>query len=122
MSYIGLGSRGPVISALDTTGFNRGNYTTALTPAVFNINVATFEIYHMVVTNVPIGTSAQIMINLKPWGFVNPLQGSEWNPPQPMLLNPADELDFLWSSVASGQAPQVTVWLRFDPAVQPGGQ
>lgn len=121
MSYIGLGSRGPVSATSDTTGLNTGNYTTAFTPAVMACNVAYFEVYHMVVANVPIGANANIIINNKPWGFTYPLQGAEWNPPQPMLLNPTDELDFLWSIAASGQAPQVTVYLRYDPIIQPSG-
>jgi hypothetical protein len=120
MSYIGLGSR-TVTASRDTTGQNTGNYTSAFTSAVFNVNQPYFEIYHMVVQNVPIGANAQIVVNNKPWGFTYPLQGSEWNPAQPLLLNPSDELDFLWSIAASGTAPVVTVWLRYDPAIQPGG-
>lgn len=120
MSYIGLGSRGPVIASADTTGFNTGNFTCSFSPAVLNTNVAYFEVYHFVVANVPVGASAQITINNKPWGFTYPLQGSEWNPPQPMLLNPTDQIDFLWSIVSSGsQAPTVTAWLRYDPDIQP---
>jgi hypothetical protein len=119
MSYIGLGSRGPNVAARDTTGLNVGNYTNAFTPAAMACNVPAFEVYHMIISNVPIGANAQIVINNKPWGFTYPLQGAEWNPPQPMLLNPTDELDFLWSIAASGQAPNVTVWLRYDPAIQP---
>ena len=119
MSYIGLGSRGPVISAADTTGLNTGNYTTAFTPAVLACNVAFYEIYHMVVTNVPVGANAQIIVNNKPYGFTYPLFGSEWNPAQPLLMNPTDEIDFLWSIAASGQAPQITVYLRYDPVIQP---
>lgn len=119
MSYIGLGSRGPVAALSDSTGLNTGNYTTAFTPAIISCNVAAFEVYHMVVTAVPVGANAQILINNKPWGFTYPLQGAEWNPPQPMLLNPTDELDFLWSIAATGPAPLVTLWLRYDPLIQP---
>lgn len=119
MSYIGLGSRGPVAAAADTTGLNTGNYTTAFTPAVLACNVPFYEIYHMVVANVPVGANAQIIVNNKPYGFTYPLFGSEWNPAQPLLMNPTDEIDFLWSIAASGQAPQVTVYLRYDPVIQP---
>lgn len=118
MSYIGIGQR-TVNAQIDSTGLNTGNYTNAFTPAILNSNVPFFEIYHIVVANVPVGANAQIVINNKPWGFTYPLQGAEWNPPQPMLLNPTDELDFLWSIAASGQAPQVTVWMRYDPTIQP---
>ena len=120
MSYIGLGSR-MVTATLDTTGLNSGNYTCAFTGTVLNVYQAYFEVYHIIVQNVPIGASAEILLNNKPWGFTYPLQGAEWNPPQPLLMNPSDELDFLWSIPASGQAPIVTAWLRYDPAIQPGG-
>lgn len=120
MSYIGLGSRTNTATS-DTTGLNTGNYTNAFTPAVMATNVAYYEIYHMVVSSVQVGANAQILINNKPWGFTYPLQGAEWNPPQPMLLNPTDELDFLWSIAASGTAPIVTVYLRYDPIIQPAG-
>lgn len=122
MSYIGLGSRGPYAAIADTTGMNIGNYTNAFTPDIISCNVPYFEIYHMVVTNVPVGARASLLVNNKPFGFTYPLFGSEWNPPQPLLMNPTDELDFLWSIAASGQAPQVTLWLRYDPDIQPAGQ
>jgi hypothetical protein len=119
VSYIGLGSRGPNTAATDTTGLNTGNYTNSFTPAALATNVPYFEIYHMIVSNVPIGANAQIVVNNKSWGFTNPLIGSEWDPSQPLLMNPTDEIDFLWSIAASGQAPLVTVWLRYDPVIQP---
>lgn len=117
MSYIGLGSRYLVATA-DTTGLNTGNYTNAFSPAVLNINVPYCEIYHMVVQNVPIGNSANIVVNGKQWGFTEPNGGSEWDPAQPLLLLPGDEVDFLWNAPSNGsQAPQVTVHLRYDPTI-----
>lgn len=117
MTYIGLGSRSLIASA-DTTGLNKGNYTSAFTPAVINSNVPYFEVHHMVVENVPIGNSAQIVINAKSYGFTQPFTGSEWDPAQPINLNPSDELDFLWNIATTvTQIPQVTIWLRYDPAI-----
>ena len=114
MSYISLGSR-TVTAALDTTGLNTGNYTNSFTPAVLNTNVAYYEVYHMVVTSVPAG-QATIYINNKFYGFCYPNVGSEWNPAQPILLNPADEIDFCWS-IATGTKPIVTAYLRYDPDI-----
>lgn len=116
MAYIGLGPRYLIASA-DTTGFNAGNYTNAFSPAILASNVPYFEIHHMIVQQVPIGASAQIIINGRSWGFTLPNGGSEWDPAQPLLLTPGDELDFLWSIAATGTAPLVTVWLRYDPAI-----
>ena len=120
MSYIGLGAR-TVTAKADTTGFNGGNYTCSFPDSVLDVALPYFEIYHIVVQNVPVGANAKININNQSWGFTYPLFGAEWNPPQPMQLSHGDQLDFLWSIAATGQAPIVTVWLRYDPVLQPGG-
>lgn len=119
MSYISLGSR-TVAAALDTTGLNNGNYSNSFTPAVLNTNVSYYEVYHMVVTSVPGGAQAIIYINNKFYGFCYPNVGSEWNPAQPILMNPADEIDFCWNIAAAGTAPLVTAYLRYDPDINPG--
>jgi hypothetical protein len=119
VSYIPLGSRA-VTAALDTTGLNTGNYSNSFTPAVMNTNVSYYEVYHMVVTNVPGGAQATIYINNKVYGFCFPNAGSEWNPAQPIELNPADEIDFCWNLAASGTAPLVTAYLRYDPSINMG--
>jgi hypothetical protein len=116
MSYIGLGSR-VVTASLDQTGLNTGNYTAAFTPAALNVNVPYFEIYHMVVTSVPVGAQATIDINNKIYGFCYPNIGSEWNPAQPILMSPTDEIDFLWNIAATGPPPMTTIYLRYDPLI-----
>jgi hypothetical protein len=117
MSYIGLGSR-PSTAVADQTGLNPGNYTNAFTPALVNVNVPNFEIYHMVVNGVPGGAQATIYLNNRFYGFCFPNVGAEWNPAQPIYMNPSDELDFCWNIVASGPAPMATIYLRYDPAIQ----
>jgi hypothetical protein len=119
VSYVGLGSV-VLTASLDTTGFNQGNYTCSFTEAVMSFTMPHVELYHAVVLNVPVGAQATVNINNKSWGFTYPLFGSEWNPPQPMSLTHGDQVDFLWNIVASGQAPIVTVWLRYDPELNPG--
>jgi hypothetical protein len=115
--YVGLGSR-RVISAADLTGLNPGNFTAAFTPAVININVPYFEVYKMIVENVPIGFSATCVIDAKKFSFTLPNQGSEWDPAQPMQLIPANELDLLWNiPVANTTVPIVTAWFRFDQSI-----
>ena|SRR6516164_10380586 len=117
MAYVGLGSR-RVISAPDLTGLNPGNYTTAFTPATINTNVPYFEVYKMIVENVPLGFSATIVIDNKKFSFTLPNQGSEWDPAQPMLLIPSNELDFLWNIPTSNTTvPIVTAWFRFDASI-----
>ena len=115
----GSTTRGPrtLTASADQTGRNPGNLTTSFTGATFNINVPTFEIYQMIVSSVPVGGYASIYLNNQPHGFVYPNLGAEWNPAQPMILTPTDQLDFLWS-IASNvtPAPIVTIWLRYNPA------
>jgi hypothetical protein len=117
MPYIGLGSR-RVVSSTDRTGQNTGNYTAAFTPNVININVPYFELYKMIVENVPIGFSATCVIDAKKFSFTLPNQGSEWDPSQPMLLIPGNELDLLWNiPVPNASIPIVTAWFRFDNSI-----
>ena len=115
MPYIDLGPR-KVIASADQTGLNPGNLTCAFPNNILNVTEPFFEMYHIVVNSVPAGANATIFRNSQQWGFTYPVSGSEWDPTQPMLLRPGDEVDFCWS-VSTG-APVVTIWLRFDPATK----
>lgn len=117
MAYVGLGSR-LVTAALDQTGLNPGNYTTAFTPAVLNIHVPYYELYKMIVQTVPLGFSATCVIDTKQFSFTLPLSGSEWDPSQPMLMIPSNELDLLWNiPVPNALIPVCTAWFRFDASI-----
>ena len=119
MSYIGLGPR-RVTAAQDQTGRNTGNLTNAFTAGVLGFFVQQYECYHMVVTNVPAGSSGQVYVNASQWGFTFPNSGTEWDPSQPMILNSGMELDILWNLSATNPAslPIVTAWFRYDPSIQ----
>lgn len=117
MPYIGLGSR-RVVATADLTGLNPGNWTNAFTPAVTQINVPYFELYKMIAENVPVGFSATCVIDNKKFSFTFPFTGTEWDPSQPMLMIPSNELDLLWNAPTSNpSAPIVTAWFRFDPSI-----
>lgn len=117
MAYIGLGSR-RVVAAPDLTGLNPGNYTAAFTPAVLLINVPYFELFKMNVIQVPLGFSATCVIDNKQFSFTLPQGGSEWDPAQPMLMVPSNELDLLWNiPVPNVTIPVVTAWFRFDASI-----
>lgn len=117
MTYINLGSR-QASTGKDQTGLNSGNLTSAFTPTILGLFIAQFECYHMVVTNVPGGAQGQIFIGSRPWGFTFPVQGTEWDPSQPMLLEQGQELDVLWNIASAGTTiPVVTGWFRYDPEV-----
>jgi hypothetical protein len=119
--YQPVGNPAPNIAQPDTTGANTGNLTNALTGAFIGISVPVFECYHMTVSSVPIGAAAVIRRNLQVYSYVVPYSGSEWDPSQPMLMRPGDEIDFLWSitpAEAAGVLPVVTAFFRFDAALQ----
>jgi len=118
-SYVSLGSRGPYIAAADTTSLNTGNWTTAITADLLAVSVPQAEIYHAIVTAVPAGASATILIGTKQFSFTAPGlgAGSEWDPSQPALILPGQDVYFLWSAAASGTPPVVTLWLRYDLGV-----
>jgi hypothetical protein len=115
--YLGPARGGPSTASTDETGRNTGNLTNALTGSFIGINVPEFECYHMTVTNVPSGGQATIYVNAQLYSFTFPFQGSEWDPAQPMLLRPGDEVDFFWNIAAGGQAPVVTSFFRFDTSL-----
>lgn len=114
-TYVGLGNRQNTATP-DATGLNTGNWTNALTSDVLGVNVPQFEIYHAVVTNAPAGGSASVLIGIRPFSFTAPGigGGSEWDPDQPAIMLPGQDLYLLWSAAASGTPPVVTVWLRYD--------
>jgi hypothetical protein len=114
-TYIGLGNRS-VTAAEDTTGQNPGNWTNDFSASVLGVSVPQFEVYRGVVTNSPAGGSAVIQAGIRELSFTAPGLGggSEWDPSQPPILLPGQDLYFFWNIAASGTAPVVTLWLRYD--------
>jgi len=120
MSYITLGSK-QVTAALDTTGLNSGNWTNAFTLAVLGAKVPYYEIYSISVTSVPVNGSLAAYVNQRIRTSAKLFGNAEWDPSQPILMTPDDELFLAWAQAATGTPPVATVWLRYDPAVQPAG-
>lgn len=118
MTYIGLGPR-MTTAAVDQTGRNTGNLTNAFTAQILGFFVSQYECYHMVISNVPSGSTGQVYVNASQWGFTYPELGTEWDPSQPMILNSGMEIDILWniSATTPPSLPIVTAWFRYDPDV-----
>lgn len=120
MSLQTLGSR-QVVATLDTTGLNPGNWTAQFTDQVLNSNVDPFEIYHFYVSTVqqlqwtqtPAFGQFQVWINNVPWDNEPYSANNSWDPSQPMLLHPGDEVDFFFS-FGTGSPPIITAWLRYN--------
>lgn len=117
MSFIGLGSR-VAQGALDTSGQNPGNWTIAFGPNVLNINVPSFECYHLVSTGAALNATFNVYVNNNLWDVSVYARQSSWDPSQPMVLQPGDTLSFYFSTVATdGFTPSITAWFRYDPAL-----
>jgi hypothetical protein len=117
MGYLALGPR-TARSAKDTTGFNLGNLTTAFTTNIIAINVANFELYHAIITNVSPGAQATVQIGAAVYSSTSPQGGSEYDPAQPILLWPSQEIYFLWNLAAgTTPVPTITCYFRYDPSL-----
>lgn len=118
MSYLGLGSK-VVTAVADTTGLNDGNWTNQFTVAILGAKVAQYECYSITVTQVPANSQVIAYVGTRIRTSAKLFGNSEWDPSQPILLTPTDELFLAWNQPATGLPPIATVWLRYDPAVQP---
>jgi hypothetical protein len=115
-----LGSR-QVTATLDQTGLNTGNWTVQLTDQILNSNVDPYEIYHFFVSTVtqlqwsatPAVGQFQVWVNNVPWDNQPYSANNSWDPSQPLLLHPGDEVDFFFS-FGTGNPPIVTAWLRYN--------
>jgi hypothetical protein len=116
VSYITLGSRGPVTGTPDTTGLNPGNWTISFTPDIINVNVFTqFEVYKMVVKGAP-GTTFDVYVESKQWDTAIYGTKNSWDPQQPLIMRPGETLSFLYSDpVTDNSPPKAWIWLRYDP-------
>lgn len=117
MSYITLGSRGPLTGVKDNTGFNTGNWTISFTPDIINVNVPQFEVYHMVVKGAA-NTTLTVYVDLAQWDIATYGTLNAWDPEQPLILKPGQTLYFYYSDPVTDATPPVaTIWLRYDPSI-----
>lgn len=114
MANVTLGSRGPVTGKLDVTGLNPGNWTVQFPPSVINVNIPNFEVYKIIVSGAA-NTTFNVFVDGKLWdvGIYGTL--NSWDPQQPLIMRPGEELDFCYSDAATdGTPPVVTIWLRYN--------
>lgn len=116
VSYIGLGSRGPLAASADTTGLNQGKFTALFAAAELSCNVPFYEVYSMSVTGLAVVATLIVYVSGKVRTTAKLLGNSEWDPQQPILMTPEDQLAFAWD-FGTGTKPSSTIWLRYDPAL-----
>ena len=117
MPYITLGYRGPVTAALDTTGWNPGNFTNLFDANVLNANIPHYEIYSITVTSLKVVATVTVYVNGQVRSTAKLLGNAEWDANQPILLTDGDNVAVGWD-FSTGTKPQVTIWLRYDPLIQ----
>lgn len=124
MAYRTLGAR-QALGAADTTGNNKGNWTVQFDPKLFNVNVPQFECWKIVVKGAAATATFDVFVNNQQFDISVYAKQNSWDPVQPMILRPGDTLYFYYSTASTdGNKPNITVWLRYDPALTqifPGG-
>lgn len=117
MSYIGIGSR-LVHAVPDTTGRNPGNLTAQLAVADIASHISNFELYHLAITDIPSNTILKVALGLQLYTVAQLDQIGDWDPAQPMLLTPGQEVFFFFNIPSTSiVVPTVTAWLRYDTAI-----
>lgn len=113
--YFPLGGR-PVVAAKDTTGRNPGNWTATISHEIINVTVPVFEMYHLYIqspTLVGQLTIAQVLHNQYFWDVTLIGQYNSWDPAQPLLMTPGDDVIVLFNvPTTTTPAPQVVGWFR----------
>lgn len=118
MAYEELGTR-KATGAADTTGNNPGKWTVVFGPADLATNLAFYEVYHAVISGAA-GSTMTWFVDNKQWEVTAAGDINSWDPNQPLLMIPGQSLYFYWSDpVTDNTPPTVTLWLRYDPAIQP---
>ena len=117
---IGLGSSKGT-AAKDTTGANTGNYTASFSRTSISGTdslpaVSQLEVYHISIQNAAALTQVTVNVNNRLFtNTVTDINGQQdWDPSQPLIINYGDQVDFLFAQAATGTAPLVFLWSRFD--------
>jgi hypothetical protein len=122
MTYVTLGSRGPVTGTPDTSGKNPGNWTIAFDPDTINVNISQFEVYKMVVKSAAAGVPTfDVYVDTFQWDTGIYGTRNSWDPVQPLILRPGQYLYFCYSDPdTDGTPPTATIWLRYDTSFVKG--
>lgn len=97
----------------DQSGLNADNWTTHFLANDIAIKVPSFELYRAVVENVGLGVPLKVFVGTRLVSYTTIGAGGEWDPTQPPLLQPGEDLYFCWGVPAAGAPPAVTIWLRY---------
>lgn len=117
MAYVTLGAR-TAVGAADTTGQNKGNWTVQFAPKDLAVTQTEFEVYKIIVTGSAPSATFNVFVDAKQWDTSVYGANNSWDPVQPMPVRYGETVYFYYSSAATdGHKPQVTIWLRYEPAL-----
>lgn len=94
--------------------FGQGLWVGQITPSVWGVVPAEFEVYHMTVRG-PTLSSLEVWIDQSFYSTTPRGDLNEWDPKQPMFLRRGQTLYFYWNSAgntANGGSPMVNVYIR----------
>lgn len=107
-----LGPRAATGAADQDNPLGAGNWTVTFPPSLIAVQQPLFEAYHIVLSGP--GGYFEVYRNSDFWDTSLLATQNSWDPQQPLLLRPGDTTYFYFS-VAAGDAPKVTMWLRYTP-------
>jgi hypothetical protein len=116
MAYIPLGAR-PATGVPDTTGQNTGNWTCTLDHSMIGVSQPVFELYHLYIESPALAgqfTTAKVLLNVYKWDVTLIGQANSWDPSQPLLMTPGDDLHVIFNVPTSTTPPPTIVgWFRY---------
>lgn len=114
-SYRDIGPTQLLTATPDQTTRNPGNWTIEATQAALNCYVSLAEIYHIAIDG-PVQSSVAIYRGTRLWENVSQGWSNSWDPTNPMIVRPTDEVFFFWKAAAGVwfPVPTATLWLRYN--------
>jgi hypothetical protein len=116
MAYFPLGPR-PSTAKADMTGLNTGNWTALLDHSQIGVTTPVFEMYHLFIespTLIGKSTTATVLLNLHSWDVTLIGQANSWDPAQPLLMTPGDDLAVMFNvPTTTTPVPVITAWFRY---------
>lgn len=91
-----------------------GGWTVTFAPADLGISIP-FEVYHAALSG-PSASAFQVYLDTAFYSYAPRGDINEWDPTQPMHVNPGQTLYFYWN-VSSGTAPRVSIFCREAPVL-----
>jgi hypothetical protein len=118
MPYLPLGSRRQTFAA-DTSNLNTGFVTAPFTIDVISIHVPVFECHHLTIpSGLPSGTVLNVYLGNQLYSAAQLDTIGDWDPAQPVLMTPGQELYVCLTNVTAAQLAgatvTVTAWFRYD--------